>query len=379
LKLIVSGGYCSFWDIREKYKPNPCHLLVNLAAFRLKLPTCSSAGLMMRFNILALSGGGFMGLYTAQVLAGIEARSGKPLRESFDLIAGTSIGGINALAIANGIPMATVVEEFSTHGSRIFSPRPMATNPFTLARDAFRFLTGSKYSGRELEETVARLVPPNAMIEDLTVRYIAPAVNLSTGLPHTFRTPHAAGHTNSTGLRQIDVAMATSAAPTLLPIRQIGDHYYSDGGTFANAPDLIAMHEAESLIRVPTEDIHILSVGTTTSAYDFKDPSTTSFGIREWLEDQRIIRMTLATQQQSAARILQARLGERYLRLDAAQGRRASKILGLDVATRAAQNELTKLAKQTIDRVQKDGAIDDFLSHQAPKLCFTQLPQEAVA
>jgi len=333
----------------------------------------------MRFNILTLSGGGFMGLYTAQVLAGIEARSGRPLRESFDLIAGTSIGGINALAIANGIPMSEVVEEFSQQGSRIFSPRPMATNPFMMARDAIRFLTGSKYSGKELEDTVERLVSPTALVEELPVRFLAPAVNLSTGLPHTFRTPHAQGHTNSMGLRQVDVAMATSAAPTLLPIRKIGDHYYSDGGTFANAPDLIAMHEAESLIDVPVENIHILSVGTTTSAYDFKEPSTTSFGIREWLEDQRIVRMTLATQQQSAARILQARLGNRYLRLDAAQGRKASKILGLDIATKSAQHELTKLAEQTLDRIKLDSALDRFLAHEAPKVQFSEIMEKARA
>jgi uncharacterized protein len=333
----------------------------------------------MRFNILTLSGGGFMGFYTAIVLAGLEQRSGRPLRESFDLIAGTSIGGINALAIANGVPMTQVVEKYAEDGSLIFSPRPMASSPFAMARDAIRYLAGSKYSGRELEATVSHFVGPDSLMEDLQVRLLAPAVNLSTGMPHTFRTPHAPGHTNSIGIRQIDVAMATAAAPTLLPIRKVGDHYYSDGGTFANAPDLIAMHEAESLLNVPPEDINILSVGTTTGAYDFKKPSTTSFGIRDWLEDQRIVRMTLATQQQSAARILQARLGDRYLRLDAAQGRRASKVLGLDVATNEAQQELMVLANQTLSRIERDAGVDAFLQHTAAPANFHEHEQQSVA
>ena len=52
------------------------------------------------YRILALSGGGFLGLYTAVVLQGLEARAGVPLARRFDLIAGTSIGGVLALALA---------------------------------------------------------------------------------------------------------------------------------------------------------------------------------------------------------------------------------------------------------------------------------------
>ena len=51
----------------------------------------------MTFQILSLSGGGFMGLYTACVLAELEEQIGKPIAGCFDLIAGTSIGGIIAL------------------------------------------------------------------------------------------------------------------------------------------------------------------------------------------------------------------------------------------------------------------------------------------
>ena len=61
------------------------------------------------FYILALDGGGTRGVYSAQVLASIEELSGAPLRERFDLIAGTSTGSIIAGAAAAGIPMSKVV------------------------------------------------------------------------------------------------------------------------------------------------------------------------------------------------------------------------------------------------------------------------------
>ena len=62
-----------------------------------------------KFYILALDGGGTRGVYSAQVLACIEELKGEPLRERFDLIAGTSTGSIIAGAAAAGIPMSKIV------------------------------------------------------------------------------------------------------------------------------------------------------------------------------------------------------------------------------------------------------------------------------
>src|SRR5262249_38669774 len=76
-----------------------------------------------RFQILALSGGGFQGLYTAQVIADLEEHSGKPFASYFDLIAGTSVGGILALALALEIPAARIVTLFEKNGPMIFSRR----------------------------------------------------------------------------------------------------------------------------------------------------------------------------------------------------------------------------------------------------------------
>ncbi|MDC5434993.1 patatin-like phospholipase family protein, partial [Acinetobacter baumannii] len=71
-----------------------------------------SLELQRKFQILALSGGGYRGLYTAQVLADLEEEFEGPIGKRFDLITGTSVGGIIAIAIALEIPMKKVVDLF---------------------------------------------------------------------------------------------------------------------------------------------------------------------------------------------------------------------------------------------------------------------------
>ena len=76
-----------------------------------------------RFQILALSGGGYRGLFTARILAEIERQIEAPIGTRFDLVTGTSIGGILALAIALEIPAQRMVELFQEHGEAIFHKR----------------------------------------------------------------------------------------------------------------------------------------------------------------------------------------------------------------------------------------------------------------
>jgi patatin-like phospholipase/acyl hydrolase len=78
-----------------------------------------------RFDILSLSGGGYFGLFTATILEKLERDAG-PLAERFDLLAGTSIGGIVALALAHGVPASKIRQEFEDSGTVIFSNRASA-------------------------------------------------------------------------------------------------------------------------------------------------------------------------------------------------------------------------------------------------------------
>ena len=72
------------------------------------------------FRILALSGGGYLGVYTAALLADLEDRVGEPLGRRFDLIAGTSAGGILAVGLGYELPMRQMLALFLERGSQIF-------------------------------------------------------------------------------------------------------------------------------------------------------------------------------------------------------------------------------------------------------------------
>ncbi len=74
-----------------------------------------------RFQILSLDGGGIRGLFSAAVLAAIEEDLQTSIAKHFDLIAGTSTGGIIAIALGLGLSPAEIVSFYEEHGPRIFS------------------------------------------------------------------------------------------------------------------------------------------------------------------------------------------------------------------------------------------------------------------
>lgn len=73
------------------------------------------------FKILCIDGGGIKGLYSAQVLAKFEECFNTKLSDHFDLICGTSTGGIIALAVSAKILMSEVVRFYEEYGPKIFS------------------------------------------------------------------------------------------------------------------------------------------------------------------------------------------------------------------------------------------------------------------
>jgi uncharacterized protein len=141
-----------------------------------------------RFQILSLSGGGFFGLYTAAVLAELEKVAAAPLATRFELIAGTSVGGIIALGLAAEIPASKIQLAIERNGTAIFSDRPAPSGFLRTVSDLRRSLFRPKYYSHALRQTVVDLVGTNARIGDLKHRVIIPSVNLTKGSPQVFKT-----------------------------------------------------------------------------------------------------------------------------------------------------------------------------------------------
>lgn len=296
-------------------------------------------------RVLALAGGGFLGLYTAVVLEALEARAGVPLARRFDLLAGTSIGAVLALALAFEVPMSELVNLFKEHGPRVFSSRALPTGALSRLIDLSRSVTGPKYSGEALRAAL-RDKFGDKRLADALHPVVVPAVDVGLCQTKVFKTPHAPPSVGDEALRAVDVAMAACAAPAYFPAVRAGRRLFADGGLFAVAPDQVALHELEHFMGIDPECVSMLSIGTATAHYRPAEGVRDDAGAVGWLSDGRLILTLLSVQQQHVQVMVEDRLGERYLRLDADWPADAG--LGIDVATPQAMQTLTTLAQLTL-------------------------------
>lgn len=184
-------------------------------------------------RVLSLDGGGIRGLIPARVLAEIERLAGKPIAQCFDLVAGTSTGGILALGLTvpgpDGAPRWTadaLVDVYRLHGRRIFRP--------VLWRTLGGKLIAAKYPARGLErELRARL--GDAELRHALTEVLVTSWDLVSDRPLYF-TRSSLGN----DVAMHDAARATSAAPTYFRPKQLGERLLVDGGVFANDPALLA-------------------------------------------------------------------------------------------------------------------------------------------
>ncbi len=315
----------------------------------------ATRGSTSEFRILALSGGGYLGLYAAVVLAELEARVGEPLGRRFDLIAGTSVGGLLSMALAFEVPMAELVKLFLERGEEVFSSRRLPTGAVTRLLDLSRSVMGPKYTGEALRKELTRHFGKRTLGDALHA-VVVPAVDVTRSVTKVFKTPHAQASLGDAGLSAVDVTLATCAAPAFFPCVKVGDKLYADGGLFAVAPDQVALHEAELFMGAKPSKVRMLSVGTATMGYQPTEKPEADVGAVGWLTDGRLILTMISVQQQHVQAIMEDRLADRYMRLDAPWPAQAG--LGIDISTKQAAQTLTALGQQTLagldeERLQK--------------------------
>lgn len=314
------------------------------------------------FQALALTGGGYRGLFTARVLQRVEEYSGKRIGTCFDLVSGTSIGGIIALAAAFEVPMSRVVEVFCEEGEKIFPPYERPTSTRGQLWDLYKHSRRPRYTASTLRATIAKLIPADTLLGEALHPVAIPAVNVTEGKPQVFKTRHKKEWSRDYKFKVADIALATAAAPTFFELAEVESNIYADGGLFANAPDLVAMHEAEYYFDVPKEHFRMLSVGTTTRKYSVARSAGRQFGVMDWMAGQRLFSVIISAQQQFVDQIVTHRLGDRYLRIDHDAGDEQAGDLGLDLANDAAQKTLLGLADKHASDVMGE-KLPPYLSH----------------
>jgi predicted acylesterase/phospholipase RssA len=275
------------------------------------------AAMLPPFRVLALDGGGIRGYYTAMLLVGLvrhfevsTGRANLDLGKGFDLIAGTSTGGILAAALAHGVRPERISELYKTKGPAIFPERfPKLSMNLSTLKWAFRHWERPTASVTVLKVELERVFGQTTMDNLWANRKIAltiPSISVENYGPKVFKTPHLARLTHDRGLKLSDVCLATSAAPLLFPLHPIGrstgyfrNDLFVDGGLWANNPSLVGLLEAIEILAATSDQtraIQIFSLGTCSGKVDQShlkaDPQG---GLRTWNAGKDITELAVTT------------------------------------------------------------------------------------
>lgn len=236
------------------------------------------------FKILAIDGGGIRGLYSAKLLQVLEARSKTPIVDHFDMVCGTSTGGLIALALAMGFPAAEITNFYKLHGPEIF-PRMLP-----LWGKVKQLIGRGKYSNEPLRKVLEELFGDRRVGDSKCLMCIT-SYSVTKARPYIFRFDHPEGNlARDNGVRCVDVALATSAAPTYFPVVKIhgNSEQLIDGGICANNPAIVGLMEALRYFvgkDKAYDRVEILSVETVGAHVGKRLETRLAKGAVHWRED----------------------------------------------------------------------------------------------
>lgn len=231
------------------------------------------------YLILTCDGGGIRGLISALLIQQLDAELG--LLKRVNLFAGTSTGGLIALGLASGVPIADIVDIYLTKGAEVFKPYPSfaAEPPAALTKiypEAAALpvnLLHVKYTDQGLAKIVKKTFPADKMLRELSRKVLVTSLDLYDAQVKAWSPVSLTNLPGSktSDIKVLDAALSTCGAPVYFP-PHVFDHNGTkralvDGGVYANNPSMLAAATAISsgtLKRrgLAFENIKLLSLGT---------------------------------------------------------------------------------------------------------------------
>lgn len=231
--------------------------------------------------ILSIDGGGIKGIIPALVLAELERRSGRSIATLFDLVAGSSTGGMLALGLTADdgrgsarYRAANLVELYAGQGEMIFSHDP--------AKDISSMggLRDEQYSHAGLEAIFSGFFA-DAPLSSLLGRVMVTSYDIERRQACFMKN----WHPQWASMEIRHAARATSAAPSIFEPARVpvnGEmRAMIDGGVFLNTPAMSAYVEMKRLF--PEEEVLLLSLGTGKMSRPIPYAYAKDLGRADWL------------------------------------------------------------------------------------------------
>jgi patatin-like phospholipase/acyl hydrolase len=215
------------------------------------------------YRILSLDGGGIRGVFPAAFLARIEEHLKYPIGQYFDLIAGTSTGGIIAIGLGLGLSAGDILKLYVEQGPAIFGQEHGPIQNWIRQKlRGMAHLLVTKHSSEPLRRALEDVLGRRRLGESRT-RLVIPAWHPVLERVYLYKTAHHPRLESDYKQPAIDAAMATAAAPTFLkPHMTESAVELVDGGVWANNPIGVAVIEAIGMLGWPGNRLKILSIGT---------------------------------------------------------------------------------------------------------------------
>lgn len=308
------------------------------------------------FRILSIDGGGIKGIFPASFLSALESQylNGDPIGRYFDLITGTSTGGIIALGLGSDLPAAHIADLYIERGNRIFPSDGPIRSLFRRGKQK----VGAAYAPGPFEDELEKIFGDRTF-GAATTRLCIPAFEGRYGEPLIYKTPHHPDYRNDQHELMRTIARSTAAAPTYLRAIERNGFTLVDGGLVANNPIMVGLIDALACNDLERGQARILSIGCSGESFQMSRAHR-SGGQWQW---RNAVAASMDASSQNA-------LGQAYL---LAGRERVTRIIPptfaqpIDLADyRRARDELPPVSDDLID-VYGNAVAETFLQQRAQR------------